>query len=221
MAVVFIRPSKEEIREMPEFNGLDLEAITVVSNDSELENARNLLSDHKHIGFDTESKPTFKKGEKSDGPHVIQIAVHNHAFLFTANFMPGVELALNILQDDGVKKYGFGLKGDRGLFRKKYGIEAVGMIDLARVLKQAGQLKNDVGARAAVAMLFQQRLTKSAQRSNWSNSPLTKKQIKYAANDAFAGFRVADELRAQGGMADGDSLMDMRETQEGTGIEVC
>lgn len=198
MTANFIRPSKEEIREMPIFSGLDLESITVVSNKTELEKARDTLSNKKHIGFDTESKPTFQKGEVSDGPHVIQIGVSEHAFLFTAHFMPGIELALEMLQDEGVKKYGFGLKGDKGLFRKKYGIEAVGMIDLANVLKQAGRLKNDVGARAAVAMLFKQRLTKSVQRSNWSKYPLSHGQIKYAANDAYAGFCVADVLLRQG-----------------------
>ncbi|NRB42203.1 MAG: 3'-5' exonuclease domain-containing protein 2 [Pseudomonadales bacterium] len=195
MTFNFVRPSKDDIRELPVFSGLDLAAITVVSNDAELEKAVELLGGNKHVGFDTESKPTFQKGETSDGPHVIQIAVSDHAFLFTAHYMPGVELALGILKDCSIKKYGFGLKGDKGLFRKKYDIEAVEMIDLARVLKQAGELKNDVGARAAVAMLFQQRLTKSAQRSNWSKYPLTNQQIKYAANDAYAGFCIADVLQ--------------------------
>lgn len=194
MTVHLVRPSKEDIRELPIFDGLSLSSITVVSNDSELDKARCVLNNKKHIGFDTESKPTFKKGEVSDGPHVIQIAVDNEAFLFTAHFMPGVEFALALLEDESVSKYGFGLKGDKGLFRKKYRIEAENMIDLAKVLKQAGELKNEVGARAAVAMLFQQRLTKSAQRSNWSNYPLTQAQIKYAANDAYAGFRVAKWL---------------------------
>lgn len=198
MPFEFERPSKEAIRELPLFSGLDLAAITVVANEDDLEKAACILADKKHVGFDTESKPTFKKGEVSQGPHVIQIAVSGQAFLFTAHFMPGVELALGILKNEAVKKYGFGLKGDKGLFRKKYGIEAVAMIDLARVLKQACELKNDVGARAAVAMLFQQRLTKSAQRSNWSHYPLSSKQIKYAANDAYAGFCVAEKLQGLG-----------------------
>lgn len=194
----WLRPSKDDIREMPVFSGLDLTSITVVSNAAELEEAEAILADVKLVGFDTESKPTFNKGEKSAGPHVIQIAVHQHAFLFTAHFMPGVDLALAVLQDESITKVGFGLKGDKGLFRKKYGIEAVAMIDLAKVLRQVAALKNDLGARAAVAMLFQQRLTKSAQRSNWSKYPLTNQQIRYAANDAYAGFCVADKLLALG-----------------------
>ena len=198
MSFDFVRPSKDDIRELPSFDGLDLEAITVVTNEAELAMAAESLRVNKHVGFDTESKPTFAKGEKSQGPHVIQIAVADHAWLFTAHFMPGVELALSVLQDASVKKYGFGLIGDNKLFRKKYGIEAVEMVDLAKVLKQAAGIKNDVGARAAVAMLFQQRLTKSAQRSNWSKYPLTNQQIRYAANDAYAGFCVAQKLMALG-----------------------
>ncbi|MCK5881517.1 MAG: 3'-5' exonuclease domain-containing protein 2, partial [Sinobacterium sp.] len=194
----FIRPSKDAIRELPIYNGLDLAAITVVTNDAELSHAVGVLANNLHMGFDTESKPTFEKGEVSDGPHVIQIAVRAHAFLFTAHYMPGVDLALSILKDESIKKYGFGLRGDKGLFRKKYGIEAVEMVDLAKVLKQAGELKNEVGARAAVAMMFQQRLTKSVQRSNWSTYPLSNKQIKYAANDAFAAYCVADKLMSLG-----------------------
>ncbi|CAA0096738.1 Ribonuclease D [BD1-7 clade bacterium] len=192
------RPSKETIASMPIFDGLSLAAITVVDNEDALQRARSMLNGKAFIGFDTESKPTFNKGETSNGPHVIQLAVGDHAFLFTPHFMPGVDFALEVLCDESVLKVGFGLKGDRGLFRKKYAVEAAAMVDLARVLKQVGELKNEVGARAAVAMLFQQRLIKSSQRSNWSKFPLTDRQIVYAGNDAYAGWLVAESLQAAG-----------------------
>ena len=198
MLFEFIRPSKAAIRELPIFKGLSLTAITLVSNDAELAQARLTLEECDHIGFDTESKPTFKKGEVSDGPHVIQLASSDHAFLFTAHFLPGIELALSILVNSRIKKYGFGLGDDRRLFLKKYGVTLSSLVDLAKVLKHAGDLKQDVGARAGVAMLFQQRLSKSVQRSNWSQYPLSDRQVKYAANDAYAGICIANQLMALG-----------------------
>ncbi len=198
MTHALVRPSKDTIRDLPIFEGLNVSAITLVANSAQLAVAEKVLSAATELGFDTESKPTFKKGETSNGPHVIQMAVADHAFLFTAHFMPGVECALRLLQREDVIKYGFGLAGDARLFRQKYSIEAKSLVDLARCLKKKAALKNDMGARAAVAMLFQQRLTKSAQRSNWSAYPLSSKQIKYAANDAYAGFLVAQKMRHLG-----------------------
>jgi ribonuclease D len=198
MTIEFVRPSKEEIRTMPIFDGPPLNNIIMVSDESELVVARDLVTGVTHIGFDTESKPTFQKGEKSKGPHVIQIATNTHALLFTPRFMPGVQLALAILQSESVAKYGFGLSGDKNLFRARFGVEIKNTIDLVPITKRVFGLKQGLGARSAVAMLFKQRLTKSAQSSNWSNYPLQVDQIKYAANDAYAGLCVANELKRRG-----------------------
>lgn len=198
MCAKFVRPSKEEIREMPPFDGLHLDNIILVDSEANLVMAKNVLTNVTSIGFDTESKPTFNKGEISQGPHVIQLATSSYAVIITPHFLPGITLALDILQSDSVSKYGFGLSGDKRLFRNKFGVEIRNTVDLVTTTKKIFDLKQGAGARASIAMLFQQRLSKSAQMSNWGNYPLKPQQIIYAANDAYAGLCAANELKSLG-----------------------
>ena len=74
MKVPFNRPTKEQIRELPVYKGVDLDNIIVVSNKEEAIDAVSELMQYSVLGFDTESKPTFKKGEVSSGPHLIPVS---------------------------------------------------------------------------------------------------------------------------------------------------
>jgi ribonuclease D len=198
MRAQFLRPSKEQIRNMPPFEGLDLDNIIIVDSDARLAMAKDILINVTSIGFDTESKPTFNKGEVSQGPHIIQLATSRCALIITPHFLPGITLALDILQSDSISKYGFGLSGDKRLFRHKFGADIKNTVDLVTITKKTFDLKQGAGARASIAMLFQQRLSKSAQMSNWDNYPLKPQQIIYAANDAYAGLCVANKLKSLG-----------------------
>ncbi|MDZ7924876.1 MAG: 3'-5' exonuclease [Marinagarivorans sp.] len=194
----FIRPSKEAIALMPLFKGLASDKIIMVADATTLSVAAEILADVTELGFDTESKPTFIKGEKSSGPHVIQLATGQYAFVFTPHFLPGIALAISVLAAENITKYGFGLSGDKKLFKRKFNADIKNTVDLAVVAKKAFALKEAVGARAAVAILFKTRLAKSAQTSNWANYPLQQHQLKYAADDAYVGFCVARELKNLG-----------------------
>ena len=65
------------------------------------------------LGFDTESKPTFLKGEVSDGPHVVQFAVANRAWVFQLHDPVCRAAVADLLASTQVTKVGFGLDGDR------------------------------------------------------------------------------------------------------------
>jgi RNA polymerase sigma factor for flagellar operon FliA len=142
------------------------------------------------VGFDTESKPTFVKGEVSDGPHLVQLATDTKAYLFPVIDKPALVLLREIMESDRVLKVGFGLRDDLRRLRAKLGIESENILDLARALRQEN--RHDVGAKAAVARFFGQRLQKSKRTSttNWANPRLTEKQMLYAANDAQVALRV-------------------------------
>ena len=185
---------------MPIFNGLANENIIMVADAIALAKAAEILAGVTELGFDTESKPTFIKGEKSSGPHVLQLATGSHALVFTPHFLPGIVLAISVLVAENITKYGFGLAGDKKLFKRKFNADIKNTVDLAVAAKKAFALKEAVGARAAVAILFKQRLQKSAQTSNWANYPLQQHQLKYAADDAYAGFCVAQQLKLLGVM---------------------
>ncbi|MGB5444554.1 MAG: 3'-5' exonuclease [Psychromonas sp.] len=188
------RPSKEQIRELPLYVGLDLANIKIIENELDAAKALEALNNEICLGFDTESKPVFRKGESSAGPTLIQLATESKAFLFPTRFPSAVTAANTILSNPKIKKVGFGIKGDKKELRNKLAINIVNVEDLSVKLKILIGEKNTVGARAAVAMVLQARLGKGAQQSNWGTYPLKKQQILYAANDAHCAICVEKSL---------------------------
>lgn len=188
------RPTKEEIRALPLYQGLELNDIQVVENAQTAAQALAALSHKAHLGFDTESKPTFRKGQKSAGPTLIQLATESSAYLFPTRFSSAVAVASALLSNPNIKKVGFGLRGDNKALRNKLDIDIVNTLDLSVVLKNILDEKNTVGARTAVAMVLKQRLGKGPQTSNWSAYPLHNSQIQYAANDAHSAICIANAL---------------------------
>jgi ribonuclease D len=178
------RPTKEQIRELPLYTGLDLVNIKIIENEVDAENVLKVLENQVCLGFDTESKPTFRKGEMTAGPTLIQLATASKAYLFPTRFPAAVSAAMKILTDPSIKKVGFGIKGDSKELRTKFNINISNTLDLSVKLKKITGEKNTIGAKCAVAMVLKLRLAKRAQTSNWGAYPLNKSQILYAANDA-------------------------------------
>lgn len=188
------RPTKEQIRLMPLFTGIHPDNIKVVTQKKEADAAAAELSKYSCLGFDTESKPCFNKGESSTGPHLIQISSLEKAYLFPTKFPETIDAINQILSNPNIKKVGFGLINDRKILKGKFGITLESAEELSTKVKRFAGVKENVGARAAVAMFFQQRLSKGAQTSNWAKFPLQEHQIKYAADDAYAALCVAKKL---------------------------
>ncbi|MFT4765865.1 MAG: ribonuclease D [Oleispira sp.] len=188
------RPTKEQIRELPLYVGLDLSDIKIIENELDAENALEALEHEVCLGFDTESKPIFLKGEVSSGPTLIQLATETKAYLFPTRFPCAVSSAGKILSNPNIKKIGFGLNGDNKELRDKLNINIVNTEDLSVKLKKIAGEKNRIGARAAVAMVLKARLGKGAQKSNWGAYPLKDNQIVYAANDAHCAICIEKVL---------------------------
>jgi ribonuclease D len=192
--IPFNRPTKEQIRELPVYQGVDLANIIVVTNRGEAIAAVSELIKHPVLGFDTESKPTFKKGEVSSGPHLIQLSCLSKTFIFPTIFPEAVEETAQVLSNASIKKVGFGLADDKKIILQKFGIKVENTLELSSKVQKFTGVKQKVGARVAVAMLFGQRLTKSAQTSNWAAFPLQDYQLKYAANDSYSALCVEIEI---------------------------
>lgn len=148
------------------------------------------------IGFDTESKPTFLKGEVSTGPHLVQFAIETQAYLFPVSLMSCHAALKTILGSSHVMKVGFGLGNDRSILKSRLGIEVNNLIDMGEVLRGPGH-RGTVGAKVAVAHFFGQKFQKSKRvgTSNWANPRLSDQQLLYAANDAQVALRVYQAWR--------------------------
>ena len=188
-------PDKDTIASLAPFGRLDLDRITLVNTAAQAKEAIARLNDFPAWGFDTESKPTFKVGEASDGPHVVQLAISNHAWVFQLHDPACCEAVAELLALGNRIKAGFGLGDDRKRIVQKLGVEPAGVLELNNIFLERGY-RRDMGVKGAVAVLFNQRFIKSkkAATSNWANLQLTPAQLIYAANDAYAAMRVYEAL---------------------------
>ncbi|MDB5956048.1 MAG: 3-5 exonuclease [Ramlibacter sp.] len=188
-------PAPEEIALLPPFERLARERIALVATEAEAERAAAALLSSTVWGFDTESKPTFHAGEASEGPHVIQLAMPEQAFVFQLHDAGCRAIAGELLARAGIVKAGFGLQDDQRRIVDKLGVEPRDVLDLDTVLRQRGY-RRQMGTKAAVAVLFGRRFLKSkrAATSNWSQRQLSDAQLLYAANDAWAALRVYQAL---------------------------
>ncbi len=188
-------PDKDAIALLPPFERLGLDRVTLVSTGAQAQEAQAQLLKATVWGFDTESKPTFRVGEQSDGPHVLQLSTAERAWVFQLHDPACRAIAAQLLAAPDIVKAGFGLGDDRKRIVHKLGIEPQGILELNAIFHQRGYRK-DMGVKGAVAVLFHQRFIKSkkAATSNWANAQLSESQLVYAANDAYAALRVCAAL---------------------------
>ncbi|MFM7194449.1 MAG: 3'-5' exonuclease [Bacteroidota bacterium] len=143
------------------------------------------------LGFDTETRPSFKKGEFH---HValLQLATREQAWLFRLNRI-GLDAELvRILSESIIAKCGVAIRDDLKGLQKLEPFAPGGFIELATVSKEAGLQVE--GLRKLAAILLGIRISKSSQTTNWESRVLTDKQIEYAATDAWASLEIYNRL---------------------------
>jgi ribonuclease D len=195
MNTLKLPPSNEDIALLPLFERLGMDRITLVSTGAQAIDAAQRLQASPAWGFDTESKPTFRVGEVSTGPHILQLATTDHAWVFQLHDPACRAVAAELLALPGFVKAGFGLGDDKKRIRSKLGVEPQGIVEINTLFRQLGYRK-EIGVKSAVAALYNQRFIKSkkASTSNWAMPHLSESQLIYAANDAYAAIRVYESL---------------------------
>lgn len=184
-------PNKAETDLMQPFDGLTLERIVIPDTKEAVAAAVADIRAAGEAGFDTESKPTFKPGEVSSGPHLVQFALADRAFLFQMHDGASRDAASLLLKDPAVLKIGFGLSADRSQIHAKLGATLQSVLDLDHLFRRRGY-NSSLGARAAAGLVLDRnfRKSKSVTTTNWSLPRLSDAQKLYAANDAYAALRV-------------------------------
>lgn len=186
-----VRPSPDEIAKLPPFDGLPLDRIFVIRTLSEIRVASEAMHLERFVGFDTESRPTWSNETPRTGPHVIQFALSDRAYIIQAPFGKFAEPLRSIIESEHIVKVGFGLNADRGPLLRNLGFRLKTTVELSHVLRTL-HYKQKLGAKAAVAIVLGENLRKpkSVTTSNWALQKLSARQLDYAANDAFAALRV-------------------------------
>ncbi|KAK0505965.1 ribonuclease H-like domain-containing protein [Armillaria luteobubalina] len=153
------------------------------------------------VGFDLEWKPTFARGGRENPVALVQIATQTEVFLFQLSAMFAIPPSLKrLLENSSVIKVGV---DDAKKLYKDHRLSVRSCVDLsmfARSVDNAswkGPFKNPIGLARLVSTYLGFALSKgSITRSNWEAHPLSSSQLRYAANDAHAGYAVYSHLRA-------------------------
>ncbi len=182
--------SKEEL------NALEAESfwgnIHIVNTEEEAERACNYLLEQDVIGFDTETKPSFVKGE-SHQVALMQLSDANNCFLFRLNLIGIPNCVANLLRTNRVTKIGLSTKDDfRALSQLKKDINPDNFIELQNYVTQYGIEEKSLSK--IYAIIFGKRISKGQRLSNWEAEELSPKQQLYAALDAYATRRIYAEL---------------------------
>ena len=186
--------SKEEVNELPlgQFEG----EMYLIDHPDQVEEAVDFLEEQHIIGFDTETKPSFKKGQFN---HVslLQLSTTEQAFLFRLNKIGFPEPLRNLMEKENLIKIGAAVHDDlKGLGKLTDSFYPQSFFDLNDELKKVGF--HNVGVRNLSGMVLKIRISKSEQVSNWESEILTEKQRRYAATDAWACLKIFNVLREEG-----------------------
>lgn len=186
--------TKEEVNALPlgQFEG----EMFLIDKVEDVEEVAEFLVQQRVIGFDTETKPAFKKGVTNQ-VSLLQLSTSTQAFLFRLNEIGFPDSIRNILEKESIVKVGAAVHDDiKGLAKLTDSFYAASFFDLNDELKRVGFI--NIGVRNLCAMVLGIRISKSEQVSNWEAEKLTIKQQRYAATDAWGCLEIFKKLKAEG-----------------------
>lgn len=166
--------------------------IHIIDSIYHVKEAVNVLCKSEIVGFDTETRPSFKKGV-THKTALIQISTLDECFLFrTCKIgVPGV--LADYLVDSRYTKVGLSLHDDFKMLSKLTSIEPAGFIDLQDVVGQ--YYITDISLQKIYAILFGGKIAKGQQLTNWEAPELSPAQQNYGAVDAWACLKIYNYLQ--------------------------
>lgn len=183
--------SKEELNSLPTttFKG----TIHLIDNEEGVRKAMSALSGCSLIGFDTETKPSFKKGQTNQVA-LLQLSAGDDCYLIRLNrtgLMPEIKA---FLEDESICKVGLSIKDDFHNLQRLADLNPGGFIDLQDYVRSFRIA--DSSLTKIHAIILGKRISKSQQLTNWEAPKLTSKQIQYAAIDAMACVNLYNHLKS-------------------------
>ena len=184
--------SKAEINELPliAWEG----EIQILESAEEMEAAASILANESHLGFDTETRPSFKKGDYYP-PALIQLATEHCVYLFRISETENFDPLLPILESPDILKTGVAIKDDVKELRAMEDFTPNGFVEIADITVKLGY--ENRGLRALAGLLLQGRISKAAQVTNWARPKLDNKQVRYAATDAWISREIYRQAVAE------------------------
>lgn len=173
--------SKETLAELPvrRFEG----EVVLVETDDELRSASADLMAERVVGFDTETRPSFRKGEVYL-PALVQLATARRVYLFALRWPDGHGVIRDLLAAPHIVKAGVAVAHDLRTLQAVFAFSERNVLDLGVLARRHGM--DQTGLRNLAGLLLGFRVPKGAKTTNWAAPKLTPVQINYAATDAWA-----------------------------------
>lgn len=181
--------SKQQLAELPTVSYPG--TIVVVNTRDEARAAMEKIRHCTVTGFDTETRPSFRKGQ-TNNVALVQISTGDTCYLFRVNKLGITDELIGYMEDEAVTKVGLSLRDDFHVMRRGGEFEPKGFIDLQNYVKDYSII--DCSLQKIYGILFNQRISKSQRLTNWEASQLTYPQQLYASIDAWACLNIYDFL---------------------------
>ncbi len=189
-SIELIKISNEDSAKLPPllFEG----EIVVVDSLEQIEAACNDIARYPIIGFDTETRPSFKAGV-SYKVALLQLSTPIKCYLFRLNKIPLDRAILSILERKDIIKLGADVLGDLRALRALRNFKENGFIDLQKIIEEYGL--GEKSLRKMSALVLGYRISKAQRLSNWEATTFTPQQKIYAATDAWACIEIYNKLQ--------------------------
>ncbi len=181
--------SKEELQLLPisQFKG----RIHLIDHINKAEHACKTLAHEPVLGFDTETKPSFTKGQ-FHRVSLLQLSTGTDAYLFRLNKMGLMGGIIGILSNPKQLKVGIAIRDDIRYLKQHHHFRHEGFVELQDFVRNFGIENSGLSKLSGIIMNF--RISKSQQLTNWENDELTLPQQMYAATDAWAAYEIYNTL---------------------------
>ena len=166
-------------------------SVVLVDRRDQLKGAFERINKEKFVGFDTETKPVFVKGETNE-VSLLQIALPDAVYLIRIHQTGLGDEIIGFFENEQIQKLGVGLRDDLIFLRRIKEFTPAGLVELNELVNKINIEAN--GLRKLTAIILGFRISKNAQVSNWEAPVLNEKQIIYAATDAWVCLEMFKKL---------------------------
>jgi ribonuclease D len=170
--------------------------IVVISSPDQVNNAVKQLRHHRILGFDTETRPNFRKGE-SNQVALLQLSTPDTCYLFRLNLIGMPTEIKELLADKKIRKVGLSLVDDFRALRRFTKITFGNFVDIQNIVKQSTDIQ-EASLRKIYAIIFRKNISKKQRLTNWEALCLTPAQQHYAALDAWACLQIHKNVALMG-----------------------
>lgn len=185
--------SREEMSTLPirRYEG----EVCLVTTPQDLERALADLREEDIVGFDTETRPAFRKGE-THLPCLVQAATARRVYLFQLRQSEVFQVLAELLTETRTVKVGVALANDLRSLKQLFPFNETNVLDLGVIARRCHL--DQTGLRNLAGIFLGVRIPKGARTSNWAAPRLSTAQITYAATDAWVCRELFLQFRSRG-----------------------